>query len=173
MRDQKTKNVGAHAYDLLQKEPETRDPIELQREMQKPSEWEEKLQGAVDSACKAYNGNFYIVILMKKERIILNSIRYYVVARQSCPTPQFDQMVYFYDRKVGDLRLVWVIPDQLTSIFMYQNALSVPTEQQELRDYVIDYFNGSLLQKALRLNKEVHNKEIYGSRANTATVSRA
>lgn len=166
MKDQKTKNVGAHAYDLLQKQPDTTDAVELQREMLNPTEWEQDIQETVESAQRTYPSNFYVVVLFKRERIITNAIRYYMVARRSCPTPQYDQVVYYYDRNQGDIQFIWSIPDQMTSIFMYQNALSVPKEQRQQLNYVIQFFDGSLQEQAQRLNGEGP----YGSRIHVSTA---
>lgn len=166
MADEKRKNVGAHAYELLQKEPETRDPHELQQEMQKYDDFVKELEACVEDAKRTYIGNFYVVVLTKREKLMPNAIRTYALARQSCPTPQFDQTVYFYDRSQGDLQYIWTVPDQHACLELYYNAHDVPREQHQLRDFVLEFYDGTLLRRAKEYNGEI--KENHGSRISTA-----
>lgn len=167
MEDQKTKNVGAHAYDLLQKEPETRDPQELRGEMQKYDEFRQELEACVEDAKQKYIGNFYVVVLSKREKLMPNAIRTYVVARQSCPTPQFDQTVYHFDRRTGDIQYLWTVPDQQACLELYYHAHDVPREQHQLRDFVFEFYDGTLLKKAREYNGEL--KEKHGARVHTTS----
>ena len=59
----KKKTVGSIASELLQKAPESRSPIEIQREMHK--EYMANLMEAVDRGYKKYNTDFFIHVRNK------------------------------------------------------------------------------------------------------------
>ena len=71
------KTVGKHASDLLLRSPDTRDPIELQREMQK--KYAENILDCVARGKKELvpSGDFYVVVETKKERLLQNVVRNY------------------------------------------------------------------------------------------------
>ena len=77
--------VGELSSDLLTKESPTRSPYELEQEMHR--DYEKHIYDAIAQGKKDYNGDFFIVVMTKRERLLTNVIRNYFVARQSCPTP--------------------------------------------------------------------------------------
>lgn len=148
----KKKTVGQAAVELQEKKPDTRDPIELQREMQK--DWEENLIEALNRGKKLFHDNFYVVIETKKERLLQNVIRNYFFARKSCPTPAYDQTVYRYLNN-DIVEFLWVIPSKDTCQLFKENALLIAPEEQELLQYVLLFEDGTLLQHAKKLNNEI------------------
>lgn len=150
---EKKKTVGAHAFEKLQEAPESRDPIELEREMHKNYEghfWETFNEGK-----KTYDSDFYIVVLTKKERLMENVLRNYFLTRSTCPTPDYDQAVYRYSKEADAIEFLWVIPDKHTCMIFKDNALQIDPSERELRDYVLDFADGTLYAKAKQLNKEL------------------
>lgn len=154
-KKEKKKTVGSEAYDRLLKLPETTDPIELEREMHK--DYEANVQECITRSSKEYDGDFFVVVTTKKERIMQNVLRNYFFGRKTCPTPEYDQAVYRYHRKEGIAEFLWVIPSKDTCQMMRDNALEVAPEERELRDFVLSFYDGSLLQLSKRLNGEKEN----------------
>lgn len=144
--------VGKLATDLLQKAPDTRDPIELQREMQK--DYETQVVLAIERGKKMFSTDFYVVVETKKEQKLVNVVRNYFFPRQSCPTPNTDQTVYRYIKDRDLIEFLWVIPSKDTCEMLYHNALQVVDEEKKLLGYVMAYYNGVLLRIAKSLNAE-------------------
>lgn len=84
-----------------------------------------------------------------------NVFRNKFLPRLSCPTPQYDQVVYKYYSKDDRIEMLWVLPDKETYHMLIENALLVPTEQKELLKYVLDDSSGGLLLKCKKLNGEI------------------
>ncbi len=150
--DEKKKTVGSHAYELQTKTPDSLDPIEIEREMHK--DYEKHFWEAFETGKKEYAGDFYIVVLTKKEKIMQNVLRNYFVSRKSCPTPNYDQTVYRYDAADDRIDILWVIPDKQTCQIFVSHPLEVVPEERELRDYILDFADGTLFSKMLELNNE-------------------
>lgn len=148
----KRKKAGEIATELMQKAPETRDPIELQRAMMK--EYCDEVIKCAMHGQKYYRGDFYVVVITKKEKLMQNVLRSYYLHRETCPTPDWDQAVYKFNHILESFEEMWVIPDKQTADMLYFNALEVIPEEQQLRNYCIDYYNGNLLKKAKILNGE-------------------
>lgn len=145
--------VGKIATDLAQKEPETRDPIELQREIHK--DYEKNIYLAIDSGRKDYNGDFFVVVTTKKERLLPNVIRNYFFARETCPTPEYDQTVYHYHRSAEDIEFLWVLPSKDTCKLFKDNFLAIAPEERGLLEFILKDSAGELLQLSKKLNGEV------------------
>jgi hypothetical protein len=152
------KTVGEQYLDVALKLPESRDPIELQREMQKG--YIEELGKCVIEFRKTCQTDFWVVVLIKRERLMENVLRFYYFARHSCPTPDFDQSVYFYDSKDESLSFIWAIPDKETCRHLRNNALYIHDSEKQLLQFVLEFFDGTLFEKAKRFNKEVKNSPL-------------
>lgn len=165
----KRETVGKIAQDILNKTPETLDPIELQQEMQK--EYIDNLIFAVEHAkkradCSTFHenkpcdilearlGDFYIIVITKKERLLQNVVRNYFFTRDACPTPDYDQAVYRYNSHDDSIEFVWVIPDKETCLMMLDNKMHIPPEQGQLLQFILDFKDGTLFMKAKKLNGE-------------------
>lgn len=147
------KTAGQIVSELMQKTPDTTDPIELQRAQEE--EYIKCLIGQVQWGKKHLQGDFFIEVNSKKERALAGMVtRNLHAARQSCPTPFYDQAVYKYFHAVEELAFIWVIPDQGTCAWFQANALNIPSDQKELLNFVLSYYDGSLLQLAKKLNNE-------------------
>ena len=146
--------VGKIATDLQAKKPETRDPIELEREMNK--DYEKNIYECIARAKKdpTVEKDFYIQVETKKERLLTNVIRNYFFYRNSCPTPNYDQILYRYTSSDEKIELIWVIPSRDTCHMMRENALNIANEEKELLSYVLDFSDGTLFKRAKKLNGE-------------------
>lgn len=148
----KRETVGKISSDLLLKTPDSRDPIELEREMHK--NYEQDVFKCIKDNMYLYNDDFYVVVITKKERLMSNVLRNYFFARLSCPTPDYDQTLYKYHWKDDALQFLWVIPSKDTCLYLLQNALQVADEERELRNFVIQFASGDLFALAKKLNNE-------------------
>lgn len=152
------KSVGEHAYELQKKSDQKINPIELQQAIHKGKgdgeSFESQIFECIDRGRKIYEKDFFVVVLFKKERALQNVIRQYFIPTLSCPTPQYDQVVYKYFFKEDRLEFIWVIPDQETclNIPLFDNFL--PEEQKTLIQFARDFKNGLLDKKCALLNGE-------------------
>lgn len=145
--------VGKVARDLMLKDEPSHSPIDYEREMHK--DYEKNIQECIARGKKDFPGNFYVLVITKKERLMQNVIRNYFMARQSCPTPEWDQTVYFYDRKNDVLQFLWVIPAKDVCEHLKDNALQVAPEEKGLLEFVLSYYDGTLFQLAKKRNGEI------------------
>jgi hypothetical protein len=150
--DMEKNTVGKCSRDLLLKEPETRDPIELQREMQKG--YEDHIVQCIARGKKDFSQDFFLVVLTKKERLMQNVLRNYFTCRLSCPTPEWDQTVYHYHRKEEILEFLWVVPSKYTCELFRSNMLSIDKDERDLLRFVLDFEDGTLMRRSKQLNGE-------------------
>lgn len=148
--------VGKKALELQLKEAETQDPIELERAMHE--DFEKHMLECAERGLKKNSGDFYIVVLTKREKLLKNVLRHYFLDLGACPTPNYDQAVYKYDKENDDISLVWVIPDRETCFVMKDNAVTIVPEERELLRYVLDFADGTLYKKCLELNGELDDE---------------
>ena len=163
MEDIKRDTVGAIASELMVKEPETRDPIEIQREVHK-KEFEENILETIRRKktgkgyalpTEPYDGPFYVVVVTKRERLMPNVLRNYFFTTNACPTPTWDQTVYRYTPHDEKIEYLWTVPDKETCRLLKDNALIVAQEERQLLSMVLDFTDGTLDRKARLYNGEI------------------
>lgn len=148
----KRRTVGQEAIDIFQKGEKESSPIELQREMQR-----EYYQNLIDCALnnrRKYAGRFFIVVLTKNEKLLPNVFRNFFFARDTCPTPDYDQSVFKYDHREEEIHYLWTVPSQDACIHLMNNALLVVPEERQLLQFVQDFESGALYKIAKKFNKE-------------------
>lgn len=144
--------VGKISADLRAKAPDSRDPIELQKEMHK--NYMQELFTCIADFKKNYYQDFYVVVLTKKERLMPNVYRNYFFARKSCPTPDYDQALFKYHSQKEAIEFLWVIPSRDSCMLLKNNALQVAPEERTLLGYVLEFADGTLFKLAKKLNGE-------------------
>ena len=153
------KTVGQYSYELQQKKDEKINPIDLQREIHKGNynddSYENQVRIAVERGEKQFEGDFFVVVLFKKERIMHNVVRQYFFPRKSCPTPEYDQVVYHYFPKEHKLEFVWVVPDKQSVTDLSLMGKDLPGEQRQLVQFAKDFSSGKLDRKCELLNKKL------------------
>src|SRR5580700_5927750 len=97
----KKTTVGQVATDLMQKDPGKVRVIEQAQAMK--SEFMPNLFKAVDTGCATLQGNFFIEVNSKNERLLPNVHRDYFAPLVSCPAPNYDQSVFRYNREKGQI----------------------------------------------------------------------
>lgn len=157
----KRKTVGELSGSLMNKEPDSRDPIELQREMQK--EYRDSLIECCRKGINGHTGDFFVVVVSKKERLMPNVFRNYFLSRISCPTPDYDQAVYRYRHKHEELEYLWCIPDKETCLTFLDNKKKIVSSEQGLLHHIIDFENGDLYLLAKKLNNESYGSIVLES----------
>lgn len=163
------KTVGTISSELLKSTPQTLDPIEIQRATEK--EYLDNLIWSVKHAqkkvecshleghdmCKdriAFDGDFFIAVLLKKEKLLQNVLRNYFVPTLTCPTPTYDQTIYKYDNKKDDVEYLWTIPDKETCLTFLENKDKIVKEELQLLSYILQFNDGTLYRLAKKLNGE-------------------
>lgn len=152
-----SKTVGKHSYELQQKD-EKINPIDLQRAVHEGNtdddSYENQVRLAVDRGLQDYEGDFYVVVLFKKERLMVNVVRQYFFPRKTCPRPEYDQVVYKYHRHSHSLKFMWVIPDKLSCETLPLHKNFLPDDQKEFLKFVLDFNSGELDKISDRMNIE-------------------
>jgi hypothetical protein len=144
--------VGKAAVELMAKSPETRSPIELEREMQK--EYIDNLIECVNNSKKTYLGDFFITVLTKNEKLLPNVFRNYFYARSTCPSPNYDQTVFKYNSVDESIEYLWTLPNRETAHYLRKNALQVHPEERQLLDFILQFSDGTLFRLAKKLSGE-------------------
>lgn len=144
--------VGKISSGLLSKSSDKHSVEEQMREQL--SDYEKHVLDCLESHKKTFHDDFYVVVITKKEPLMPNVIRHYFFARQTCPTPDYDQTVYRYDRKKEDLSFLWVIPSRMACMFMKTHKEKVPPEEYPLLSFVLQFADGTLFKKSKELNGE-------------------
>lgn len=148
---EKREKIGKISYDLWNKTPEAADATEQMREQL--NEYDKKLFACVAEGKKKFPADdFFLVVITKKERLMPNVIRNYFFPRHTCPTPNYDQTVYKYSAN-GEIEFIWTIPKKEACLYLIKNALEV--KERELLGFVLDFADGTLMKKAMILNKEI------------------
>ena len=148
----KRETIGKISGDLSQKSPESRNPIEIQREMQK--EYINELKACVTENKRKIQGDFFVIVITKNEKLMPNVFRNYFFGRKSCPTPDYDQSVFMYRREDDELHYIWTIPSRDASHHLKDNALVVAPEERELLRYIMEFSDGTLYKLSKKLNGE-------------------
>jgi len=156
---ERKRTVGDISRELILKDKKiTHSPAEqMASQLDK---FEENVFKCVKENIKTFPEDFYVVVLTKKEKLMQNVIRNYFYGRLSCPTPNYDQIVYKYHKKEDKLDFLWVIPDKETSKYMVANTAKVDPSQWGLLQNVLKFADGSLFRLAKELNGEEEKTSI-------------
>lgn len=149
----KQEKVGAASSLLMNQEHTPHSAIDYERAMHK--DFEKEINDCILRHLTTFQGDFYIVVLRKRERLMSNVYRNYFFARKSCPTPTYDQIVYKYNKQQGIIEFVWVVPDLETATIFRENALEIDPQEKELLNFVLSFYDGTLDKLAQTLNNEV------------------
>jgi hypothetical protein len=108
---------------------------------------------------KKFDGDFYILTTVKNEEIFnkylpMPVLREYFIALKDCPTPNYDQNLYFYNSKLEQIEFIWSIPDRETSQMLHANRDIVDESEKWLLKFVLDYADGTLFRLMKSRNGE-------------------
>lgn len=164
----KRETVGKIVHDILSKETgnEKVRAQELRREAQK--DYVKLLYDAVEDGKKTLPGDFFLEVITLNYKALARTINTKIVVRKTAPTPTYDSTAYHYHKLSDHLEFLWVVPSKEASQYIHYHALEVAPEERVLRDFVLEYFDGTLLRRCKKLNNEEidSNKLIkrYGAR---------
>ena len=156
-KKRKGPNIGQISSELALKDPGTHTVAEQGKEQLKgylPNLIEATEKGKLERP----NQDFYIVVLTKRERLMSNVIRHYFFTRTSCPTPDYDQAVYYYTHLKDAVEFLWVVPDRVTTKFFKKHCLEIPVEDKCLLEYVFKFYDGTLEKLSKKLNGETEKQ---------------
>lgn len=116
------KNVGKQAYDLLNRPDHQQSLVDTAQEMLKA--YEKELELAYERGLDmGYKDTFYVCVMRRRERTMVNVVRQMFYPRRTKPTPMFDMDCW--EAKPGrELKYLWSLPDQDT----YHSMLLAPSE---------------------------------------------
>lgn len=144
--------VGKLATDLLKKEQAAVSVVDQQREMQK--NYMRDLWEASDRGLNEFDMDFFIHVETKCEPLFPNVFRNYFITRKTCPTPNYDQSVFRYERKLNILQYLWSIPSRDTAFYLKEHALLLPPEEKQILQFVMHFADGTLFRLCKQLNGE-------------------
>lgn len=160
-KNQNAKTAGELSLEA-QKSSDKIEAVEMQQEILKGTNSKKSFIEEIEDAARrgkndpSFEGEFYVICLVKKERLLQNILRPYFFYRQSCPTPEFDQTVYKVT-KSDNLEYLWTIPDVHTCNAIMANRDNLPPDHDLLIEMVNAFMNGDLEKYAKKLNKELIN----------------
>jgi len=152
------KTVGQISEELSSKTPISTDPIEIERAMH--DNYEQHIYDATERGKKDFDGDFFIVVITKKEHLMNNVLRNYFIVRGTCPTPEYDQTVYHFHRDAEYIEFMWTLPSKDTYNLFKDNVLHIAPEERELLQFILMDIDGELLALSKKLNGEVKNSNI-------------
>lgn len=153
--------VGKASLKLMQEPQENKD-VNAQREAML-SDFEKNFYQAFDRGKAQFNGDFYIAVITKKERLMQNVLRNYFLVRESCPTPDYDQAVYHCRKRDNAVELLWTIPNIQACERYKVDPLGVKAENRELLKCIFSFYDGSLLRHCKKLNGELKESTVSSS----------
>lgn len=165
----KKKTVGEYSYEMQMRDNsnEKIDVVEMQREMHKGSasdkSYEEEVWDTVDRGRKdaTVDGNFYLVVLTKRERHLKNVVRNLFFYRQTIPRPEFDQTVYKYHRNDDEIEYIWTVPNNSTCHYLPTIQQDLPEEQMRLVHMIEAFMCGDMDKYADKLElKDLKEKKL-------------
>jgi hypothetical protein len=118
-------------------------------------DYESSLVECINNGKEIYDGDFFVTILQKVERLFTDVNRFYFFPRLSCPTPSYDQVVYKFNRKEEMLEFLWVIPDKNVCSNYINDPLAVAEDEKDLLNFVYDFIHGVLDRRCKKLNNEM------------------
>jgi len=145
--------VGKVSSDLIVKPVEAENSYEQMTEQL--SDWDKNIYECVNRCKIDYPGDFYVVVITKKEKLMQNVIRNYFFGTNSCPTPTWDQTVFAYNRSDESIDFLWTIPDKITCMTFKWYPKLVPAEEYQLLKFVLEFEDGTLLEIAKKRNGEI------------------
>lgn len=129
-------------------------------------EYESNIAECINSGKNSFPGDFFVVVITKRERLMPNVIRNYFFSRISCPSPDYDQTVYHYHRSDDHLEFIWVLPSMVAVKDLLRHRHELDTSFFGLLKFVLEFLDGTLEAKARTLNNEplVKKEMVYDGR---------
>lgn len=150
----RSETVGKVATELWDKQLDTRNVQEIISASMSRAEL--AFDEAIKDGKKKWHGQSFFIVALSRDfrKLMYKTLMNQFVARQTCPTPNYDQHVWRYDFHSGQTEYIWSIPCKEACHYLKDNALLVAPEEKELLRYVLEYADGTLYKKCKKLNGE-------------------
>lgn len=101
-----------------------------------------------------YIGDLFIEYQIKQEKLMPNLHRFYFIPHVQCPTPNYDQHMFFYHHNSEKIQYLWSVPDRETCLTFLENANKIVPEERPLLSMILAFAKGDLYKLAKQLNGE-------------------
>lgn len=136
--------LGKIITDIRSMQPEKRSVVEIAEEQ--TQNYIPELVAITEQGKKETNTNFYILINLRISPLTPEMYEFKREIKLTCPTPNYDQTLFFYNREADRIEYVWSIPDRYTCHYMLYYKDQIPVNEHELLNYVIKFANGDLFE---------------------------
>ena len=143
--------VGEAVHKILNEHHPDVEVQEIINEYQ--DKYTQEMEDTLRNNAERFAPPFYVVVLTKKEHWATNVVRNWFIARQTRPLakqlrhdyPNHLQTVYSYDKRNGELKILWSLPSKQECDVILKNN---PLYDQQLVKWVQDYNTGLLDRSA-------------------------
>lgn len=149
--------VGSQLLNIASRQLDKMSAVEAWEVKQK--DYLNNLIECAETNRKKFDGSFYILTTIKNEAIFnkylpMPVFREYFIALKDCPTPNYDQNLFYCNSKLEQIEFVWSIPDRETAQMLHANKEIVDESERWLLKFVLDYADGTLYRLMKKLNGE-------------------
>jgi hypothetical protein len=104
--------------------------------------------------------DFFVEVCILMNPVFKDIPEYKMISRHTCPTPFPDRSVFHYIKKEDRLEFLWHVPAHEECAYYMNNKMFLHPSEYEALKNVEDYLDGTLLQKAKKLNGEINDYEL-------------
>jgi hypothetical protein len=119
IRPKNEKTVGQVSQELLEKNP-SQGVNAIDQGNAMLADFPKNVVECIKTHRKIFPKDFYVVVLNKVEPLMKNVVRNYYFGRLTCPTPNYDQSVYKYNRDKEQIDFLWVIPSKEVCLYYWE-----------------------------------------------------
>jgi hypothetical protein len=119
-----------------------------------------KLVALIENDKHKTNNDFYVEVCIRMNALMPGVPEFYMLSRESCPTPFPDRAVFHYDRKKDAIFFLWHVPSLLECDYYRNNMLTLRPDEHEAARDALAFMDGRLLQRAKVLNHEINDYEL-------------
>ena len=95
-----------------------------------------ELKAFMTRVAKVREKDFYVVVVPKTDpmldRLMVKNGKLVMVDVGNCPTPMLGTHVYHYEKSVGDYKILWALPDEISYKVIKDKILDVATDIKDL-----------------------------------------
>lgn len=157
---EKKKKFGELFYENSLKPADSVNVIDLTKELNKKTT--ELLEQAINDH-KDYADEYYIVIELQTFQIFPGTIKQTCYVRKTPPIPKFDNNVWTYNNKSGELKYLYSIPDKATCERLRDaNLEDLPKEEHQLAAFVKDFYKKNIHDEHFLKPLKIADSKNYG-----------
>lgn len=146
--------IGKLSAELLQQDTHGDHSVGEQMSEQL-SDYEKNILICIARGKSDFPGDFYVIVITKREKLMPNVLRHYFFPRISCPTPDNDQTLYKYHRSDDKIEFIWTVPDKKAIKDLKAHAVDLDPSFKELLRFALEFSDGTLDKKARAMNGEI------------------